>query len=59
MAIINSIAIIKFFYIIYKVLFISLLAIGKIKKRLLGVISNYFIIIETNRHKIFYLHYFI
>ena len=57
--IINLIFVIKFFYIICKALFISLLIIGKVEKKLLKLISNYFAIIETNKHRMFHLNYFI
>lgn len=36
-----------------------LLATNKIKSRLLALMSIYFVIIETNRHRILNLHYFI
>lgn len=45
---INPITMKRSFYIIYKTLFISLLAVSKVEKRLLGPISNYFVIIEIN-----------
>lgn len=57
--IINSIAIIKFFFSICKTLFVSLLAIGKVEKGLLRLILNYFAIIKTNKHRIFYFYYLI
>lgn len=56
MAIINSVNIIKFFYIIFKALFLILLVINKIKKRLLRPISNYFAIIYIYGYEIIYLH---
>lgn len=56
-AIMNSIAITKFFYIICKALFVSLLTANKIKRGLLRSVSNYFAMIETNRHKMFHLYY--
>lgn len=55
-AIRNSITIAMFFYIIYKALFISLLATSEIKKKLLELISNYFAIIETNKYRMLYLY---
>lgn len=59
MAIINLVIIAKFFYIIYKALFISLLATNEVKKKLLELISNSFMTIEVYRHRITNLNYFI
>lgn len=56
MAIMNLVAVAKFFHIIYKALFVSLLATGKVKKGLLEPILNYFATIETNEYRMFYLH---
>lgn len=56
MGIINPIIIAKFFHIIHKALFIFLSATSEVKKRLLKLILNYFIIVEINRHKMLYLH---
>lgn len=53
MAIINLVAIAKFFYIIYKTLFIFLLIAAEIKKELLRPILNYFAIIKINKNRIF------
>lgn len=58
-AIINPVAIAKFFYIICKALFLSLLADGKVERGLLGQIFIYFATVEINRHKIIYLHCFV
>lgn len=58
-AIINLVIKAKFFYIICKILFISLLAINKIKKKLLKLILNDFAVIKINKYKILYLHCFI
>lgn len=55
----NPIVIAKFFYIICKALFISLLTIGKVKRCLLEPIINYFAINETNWGQMLYLHYLI
>ena len=55
----NLMIVTKFFYIIYKVLFIFLLATNKIERRLLESISNYFVIFETNKYKMLQLHYFV
>lgn len=55
MTIINLVLLSKFFYIICKALFVFLSAVSKIKERLLGPISNYFIKIEINRHRMFHL----
>lgn len=57
--IINLATIAKFFQIICKALFIFLLATGKIEKRLLKLISNYFTAILTNRHKMLQLYYLV
>lgn len=56
---INSVAVAKFFYIIYDAIFISLFGGDEIKQGLLGPISNYYDIIEMNGHEIFYLHCFV
>lgn len=56
---INPITIKRSFYIIYKTLFISLLAANKVEKRLLRPISNYFVIIEINWHRILHLYCYV
>lgn len=56
MATMNLVAITKFFHIIYKALFVSLLAAGEVKGGLLGLISNYFVMVKTNEYGILYLH---
>lgn len=58
-ATINPVTIAKFDYIICKALFISLLTVGKVEKRLLRPISNYFATVEMNRCAILYLHYLV
>ena len=50
----NPINIVKFFHIIYNIIFIS-----QTKKGLLRLISNYFTTIEINSHRILHLYYFI
>lgn len=55
----NSIAVAKFIHIIYDTIFISLFGTSQIEGGLLGPISNYFGIVEINRHRILYLHYLI
>ena len=53
----NLVGVTKFFYITYEVLFMSLLAVDKVKKRLLEPISQYFAtVVQTNRYKIYHLH---
>lgn len=52
----NLVVMIKFFYIIYKALFVFLLATNNIKVGQLGLILNHIAIIETNECKIFYLY---
>lgn len=56
MAIINLVIVVKFFYIICKALFVSLLVTGEVKKILLRLILNYFVIIKINWHKMLQLH---
>lgn len=51
-AIINLVAIAKFFYIIYKALFIFLLVASKLKEKLFRPILTFFVTIEINRYKI-------
>ncbi len=58
-ATINPIAIAKFFYIICDAIFMSLFGVGQSKRGLLGPILNYFGIVETNSHRILYLHYLV
>ena len=56
---INPVGFAKIFYITYEVLFISLLVTGKIEKRLLEPISQYFAtVVQTNRRRILQLHQF-
>ena len=59
LVIINLVTIVKFFYTICKALFISLLIGVQIDERLLEPISNYFIVVEINKYRMFHLHYFI
>lgn len=59
MAIMNSVTMAKFFYIIYDTLFVFLLTNIKLQKKLLKAISNYFAMIKINSYNIFYLHYFV
>ena len=58
-ATINSIAIAKFFHIIYNAIFMSLFAANQIERRLLGPILNYFTTLKVNSYEILYLHCFV
>lgn len=55
----NSIAGVKFFHIIYDMVFISLLAASQFEGGLLGLISNDFVTVETNGRGILYLYYLV
>lgn len=55
----DILAMAKFFYLICKALFVSFLAFRKLKRKLLGLVSNYFAIIETNGHGMLHLHYLV
>lgn len=57
--IMDILAMAKFFYLICKALFVSFLAFRKLKRKLLGLVSNYFAIIETNGHGMLHLHYLV
>lgn len=59
MAKMHLVAIAKVFYIIFDVLFLLLFAASQLKKELLGLISNYFAIVEINSHSILYLYYLV
>ncbi len=52
----NPVAVAKFFHIICKAIFMSLFGAGQTKGGLLGPISNYFGIVETNGRGILHLH---
>ena len=55
-AIINPVALAKFFHILCNTVFILLLIVGQLEKRLLGPISNYFATVEKNGCGILHLH---
>ena len=55
----NLVSMAKFFYIIFKGFFVSLLVASKVKKGLLEQILNYFAIVETNGRGIVHLYCFV
>ncbi len=57
--IMNPVVIIKYFHIIYDIIFMSLLGVDQTTKGLFGSISNYFATVKTNGRKILHLYYLV
>lgn len=55
----NLVAVVKFFYIIYKMILLSLFISEHYDKGLFRLVSTYFEIVKINNYNIFYLYYLI
>ena len=56
-ATINLVAVAKFFYIIYKVILLSLFTSQYLNRSLLGLVWTYYKTVKINTYSMLYLHY--